>query len=66
MREIFVNGVAFRYKTERDLSLILRHARQPARLQPLVGLVSEVQKRRKMISGIKAECANSLACIETD
>jgi hypothetical protein len=49
MREIFVNGVAFRYKTERDLSIILRHSRNPARLKPLCRLVADVKQQQNLI-----------------
>jgi hypothetical protein len=49
VREIFINGVAFRYKSERDLSLILRHATRPARLRPLLRLCADVKRRRDIV-----------------
>lgn len=52
MREIYVNGVAFRYKSERDLELILRHARKPARLMFLSELCRDVATRRKTLQKI--------------
>lgn len=48
MREIFVNGVAFRYKSERDLGIILHNARQPARLKPLCELLQEARHQRRI------------------
>lgn len=50
MREIFVNGVSFRYRTERDLGLILRHAHQPARLRPVCELTAAVKRRRNLVN----------------
>lgn len=66
MREIFINGTALRYKTERDLSIILRHARDTQRLIPSLDLESEAKRRARLVNGIKALTANSLSCIVVD
>lgn len=66
MREIYVNGVEFRYKTERDLSIILRHARQPARLGPLIRLCAEIElikQNSSAISAVSNSCETSASFI---
>ena len=49
MREIYVNGIYFRYKNARDLAFLLRYAKEPARLAFLAQVCTDVARRRQMI-----------------
>lgn len=54
MREIFVNGVSFRYKTERDLGLILLHFTETARVKAVLKERESVERRREIPKEIKS------------
>lgn len=53
MREIFINGMSFRYKTERDLGIILRSAKLAERMRAVVQQCQRIRQRELNARNIK-------------